>query len=268
MTSVAARPRRFGTWYVFEHLIRGYRAYGLVTGVQALGTPLLTWLAFGLGVGGLVAVGTGGQGVNGVPYLAFVFPALMCGLTLQVWVDDAMFGTMLGISWRRTFVAMRSGPIGVPQIAGGFVLQVAVRAFATALPYWCIALLVGAMVGPWSWLGIFAALLGAAAFGLPLMAYSAHLKSESGQFALVGRFVILPLSLFSGTMFPLSVMPIWLQWIGWLSPLWHASQLARAASTGVDEPLWLLAVHVGYLLALTDVGWLLVVAVFKRKLES
>ncbi len=101
----------------------------------------------------------------------------------------------------------------------------------------------------------------------PLTAYSASLKSEQGQFALVGRFVILPLTLFSGTMFPLGVMPIWLQWVGWLSPLWHSSQLARAAAYGTGEPGWLIAVHVGYLFVLVVTGWLLTVAALRRKLE-
>lgn len=262
-----ARVSIRGIWYVLEHQLREYRSYGAVTVAQAIGTPLLSWLAFGIGVGALVTAGTGGRGVDGVPYLAFVFPALMCSLTLQVWSEDSMFGTMIGITWRRTFVAMRSSPLGVPQIAAGFVASICLRAAVTALLYWLVALVAGAMTGPWSWLSVLAALLGAAAFGIPLAAYAASLKSESGQFALVGRFVILPLTLLSGTMFPLAVMPIWLQWIGWISPLWHASQLARGASGAAAEPAWLVAVHLGYLLALAVAGWALLLRVLHEKLE-
>ena len=265
--TVAARPRRWGAGYVFEHQLRQYRTYGVVTVVQAVGTPLLTWLAFGLGIGALVTAGTEGRGVEGVPYIAFVFPALMCALTLQVWSEDAMFGTMIGVTWRRTFTAMRSAPLAVRQIAGGFAASVGVRAAVTAVLYCLVAYVAGAIVGPWGWLSVGAALLGAAALGLPLTAYSASLRSEGGQFALIGRFVILPLTLFSGTMFPLASMPLWLQWVGWISPLWHSSQLARAASYGTDEPVWLVAVHVGYLVALVAVGWVLTVVVLRRRLE-
>ena len=38
--------------------------------------------------------------------------------------------------------------------------------------------------------------------------------------------------LFSGTFFPLDQLPIYLQWIGWISPLWHATELGAAFSYG------------------------------------
>ena len=55
--------------------------------------------------------------------------------------------------------------------------------------------------------------------------------------------VVMPMFLFAGTFFPLSVMPLSLQWIGWISPMWHGTQLARMASYGLSEPPWLVAVH-------------------------
>ncbi|HWK21301.1 MAG TPA: ABC transporter permease [Microbacteriaceae bacterium] len=264
----ATRARRFGTWYVFEHLLREARSYGVVTIAQAIGTPLIGWLAFGIGVGALVQAGTGGAGVEGVPYLAFVFPALMCGLALQVWAEDAMFGTMLGIKWRRTFVAMRAAPIEVHQIVGGVVGSIALRAAVTAILYAVVAAIAGAFSSPWAWASVLAALAGAAAFGMPLMAFSARMRRDVGQFALIGRFVIVPLTLFSGTMFPLATLPVWLQWIGWVSPLWHASQLARAAAYGPSEPLWLIAVHILVLLGLIVLGWWLTVRALRRRLEQ
>ncbi|MBO9577400.1 MAG: ABC transporter permease [Microbacteriaceae bacterium] len=263
-----ARSRRLGLWYVLEHHIRDLRSYGFVTVAQAVGTPFLSWLAFGVGVGALVQAGTGGAGVGGVPYLAFVLPALMCGLTLQVWAEDAMFGTLLGVMWRRTFIAMRAAPLTVPQIAGGFVASIALRAGITAILYALVAWLAGAFSSPWAWASVLAALLGAAAFGLPLGAYAARIERDTGQFALVNRFIVIPLTLFSGTMFPLEVLPIWLQPIGWISPLWHASELARATAYGPTGPGWLYLVHVVVLLAAIVVGWVLVVRGLRRRLEK
>jgi len=45
--------------------------------------------------------------------------------------------------------------------------------------------------------------------------------------------------LFSGTFFPLAQLPVYLQWIGWISPLWHGTELGRVASYGMAEPVWL-----------------------------
>lgn len=262
------RPRRLGAWYVLEHHLREIRSYGLVTLAEAIGTPLITWLAFGLGVGALVQAGTDGAGVDGVPYLAFVLPATMCALALQIWSQEAMFGTLLGIMWRRTFVAMRAAPISVPQIAAGFIASIGVRVGIVAMLYAIVAWIAGAFSAATAPLSIAAALLGAAAFGVPLMAYSATIERDTGQPAMVFRFIVLPLTLFSGTMFPLSTLPDWLEWIGWLSPLWHSAQLARAAAYGLSESVWLVAVHVGVLAALIVVGWWLFVRNLRRRLEQ
>ena len=69
------------------------------------------------------------------------------------------------------------------------------------------------------------------------------------------RFIFMPMFLFSGTFYPLSTLPLWLQWIGWISPLWHSTELARVFSYGYAEPIWLTVVHVAYLVALTAAGW-------------
>ena len=52
---------------------------------------------------------------------------------------------------------------------------------------------------------------------------------------MVMRFVVLPLTLFTGTFFPLTLLPLWLQWIGWISPLWHGTELAREFAYGTPS---------------------------------
>jgi lipooligosaccharide transport system permease protein len=82
------------------------------------------------------------------------------------------------------------------------------------------------------------------------------------------RFVLLPLTLFSGTFFPLTAMPTYLQWIGWISPLWHGTQLSRVFAYGLAEPLWLTVVHVLYLAVLVIVGWLWTRRIIGRRLNK
>jgi lipooligosaccharide transport system permease protein len=47
---------------------------------------------------------------------------------------------------------------------------------------------------------------------------------------------------------PAATLPLWLQWIGWISPLWHATELGRWISYGADRAA-MLVVHFGYLIA-------------------
>src|SRR5690606_12480322 len=109
--------------------------------------------------------------------------------------------------------------------------------------------------------------LGGLAFGLPLLAYASTLKDDNGQFAAVQRFVFTPLFLFSGTFYPLETLPSALHWIGWISPLWHASELGRVLSYGAVKPAWVTAVHVLVLLAFAIGGWLIARRTFTRRLR-
>ena len=94
------------------------------------------------------------------------------------------------------------------------------------------------------------------AFGAVLMAYTSTLEEDTGQLAMVMRVrgaaddaVLAARSSRSRR------SPIWLQWIGWISPLWHGTELARVFTYGYAEPIWLTVVHVAYLVALVAVGW-------------
>ena len=69
------------------------------------------------------------------------------------------------------------------------------------------------------------------AFAAPLTAFAATQETDA-RFALVMRFLVLPLFLFSGTFFPISQLPTLLQALAWISPLWHGVVLCRAATTG------------------------------------
>jgi lipooligosaccharide transport system permease protein len=82
------------------------------------------------------------------------------------------------------------------------------------------------------------------------------------------RFGVIPLTLFSGTFFPLATLPAWLHWIGWISPLWHGTELSRVLSYGYEEPAWLSVVHVVYLVVFIVLGWWLARRLAVRRLDK
>jgi lipooligosaccharide transport system permease protein len=129
-------------------------------------------------------------------------------------------------------------------------------------------LLFGAVPSALGVLSILTAVLTGISVGLVIMAAMSRVQDDRGQPALIQRFGIMPMFLFSGTFFPISRLPISLQWIGWVSPLWHGTQLGRDLSYGMSEPGWLVAVHVLYLVAVGLVGWRLTVRTFTRRLNK
>jgi len=256
---------RSRAWYVTEHKILQMRGYAVTQIGTAIGTPFLYLFAFGVGLATLITQNVGP--VPGISYLEFVAPALLASAAVLVAIEEYTFGILLGLKWTATYVAMNAAPLTARQIVDGVMIFVAIRmAIATGV-YYLMMLAFGAVQPGWSVLTIVAGMLGGFAFA-PVAAYAATIHEEHGQFAIVQRTIILPLTLFSGTVFPLTQLPIFLQWIGWLSPLWHASELGRQFAYGPSEPMWLTLTHVVYLLALGLLGWQLCVRNVARRLNK
>ncbi|MCR2793680.1 ABC transporter permease [Microbacterium sp. zg.Y625] len=259
------KPRRFGGWYVTEHMVRAMRAYGWTIVIGALGQPVLYLLGMAVGLAALIDAPIIDRGQQ-VDYLVFVAPALLMTAAIAVASEEFTYPVMAGFKWRRYFFGFSASPIASAQIAGGVVAGAAARMVVTVVLYYLFLWLFGAVPDPATgWLSIFAGLAAGLAFGIPVMAYAASIEDDKGQFALVQRFIFMPMFLFSGTFYPLSELPGWLQWIGWISPLWHATELGRAATYGDGMPP-MIGVHIAYLLALAAGGWFLGRHYFERRL--
>lgn len=268
MTQVSpSRSRRFGAWYVAEHKIRATRAFFWTMLVTVIGTPFLYLFAFGIGLAALVSRNEGFEELTGVTYLQFVAPALVINAAVLVAVEEYMFGILQGFMWNKHFEAMNAAPITGRQIVDGMFLYVGLRAVVTSGVYFGAVAIFGGAVSPWAVLAVPVAVLTAYAFA-GIAAYSSSITEDRSQFNMVLRLIVMPLTLFSGTVFPLSQLPVFLQWIGWISPIWHGSELARQFSYGPTEPFWLSIMHVVVLLAYAIVGWQLTVRIATRRLDK
>ena len=87
------------------------------------------------------------------------------------------------------------------------------------------------MIGP----ALLVALLTGAAVAAPVTAFTAGVHDEGSAFTVLFRLVLIPMTLFSGTFFPIDRLPEWVQPITWVSPLWHGTELARAAASATPR---------------------------------
>ncbi|MES2092779.1 MAG: ABC transporter permease [Actinomycetota bacterium] len=261
---VAAKPRRFGSWYVAEHRIRGIRSYYKTLLFTAIGSPFMYLFALGVGLATLV---DNSSGLGGTSYLAFVAPALIASAAVTAAVEECTYPILMGFKWNPIFFGMNAAPISGNQIVNGIFIAVLARLLPTTLIYYLVMLVFGAAPSPLGVLDIPIALLTGMAFGLVIASYMATVQEDVGQPAFIQRFIVTPLFLFSGTFFPLSQMPVFLQWIGWISPLWHGTELGRVVSYGAIEPGWLTLVHLLYPLALCVYGWRRTQVVVTRRLD-
>jgi lipooligosaccharide transport system permease protein len=112
------------------------------------------------------------------------------------------------------------------------------------------------------------AILGGGAFGAVILYAAAKIEKDDQFFNILGRLVIMPMFLFSGTFFPLSSMPIYLQPIGWVSPLWHATELGREAAFDYGISNLMFSVHIIFLITLVVVGLVLSTRQFEKRLAK
>jgi lipooligosaccharide transport system permease protein len=261
------RAVRFGAWRVAEY--RFYSMSKWMGSVLAfgLGNPILYLISVGLGIGALVDSNTGGGGILGVPYIQFVAPALLASAAIQGVMDEVTFPTMDGFVWDKLFFAINATSVSARQIADGVMIVALGRGLFTTLMYLgvllafgavpftsVIPLLLSSMLAAWGWSSV-------------MLAITARLERDEGYFALIGRFVIAPMFLFSGTFYPLEQMPIYLQPLGWISPLWHSVQLGRNLSYGMELADGMFFVHLAYLAIMGIVGMRFVYPKFKERLS-
>ncbi|MDT3330491.1 ABC transporter permease [Microbacterium sp. KSW-18] len=269
------KPRRFGSWYVTEHMVRAMRAYGWTIVVGALGQPVLYLLGLAAGLAALIRTPIDDRGVQ-VDYLVFVAPALLVTAAISVASEEMTYPVMAGFKWRRYFFGFNASALSSPQIANGVIIGAAARMTFAVAAYYLFIWLLGALGIGWTtvpnpetgWIAIPAGILAGLAFGIPLMAYAGSIEDDKGQFALVQRFIFMPMFLFSGTFYPLETLPVWLQWIGWVSPLWHGAELGRLGTYGAAVPPVMVVVHLGYLIVLTGIGYLWGRKVFTERLAK
>ena len=226
--------------------------------------PVLWLAAIGLGLGGLVKEHTGK--VAGLSYLDFVTPGLLVASAMQVAANESMWPVLGAVKWVKNFFATVATAITPGELVVGYVLWITLRAVLGSVVFLLVAVLLGAVPSAWGVLAIPACALCAAAFCAPLAAYSVGLESDLA-FPVIMRIAVLPLTLFSGTFFPISQLPGWLRPFAAASPLWHGVELARHATTGSLHP-GADVVHVLVLCACTGAGLLWGRRTFARRLTA
>lgn len=256
-----------GPFRVVESELLGYKRTWRGTAISSFVNPFLFLTAMGLGLGSLVDAGEGDLGVS---YLAFVATGLMAASAMQNGAADGAFPVMAGIKWRKSFEGAISTPISPADIVVGRFLWAIVRLSFVLIVFGVIASILGAIeIGP-ALLAVPPGVLTGLAFTAAVTAFTVTRENDTSLSTLF-RFGIIPLFLFSGTFFPISQLPGFLQPIAFVTPLFHGVELVRKiALPGVDSsvvtaiPIW---VHILYLVVMTVVSLVLASRWLDRRLK-
>jgi lipooligosaccharide transport system permease protein len=225
--------------------------------------PVLFLASMGVGLGTLVDSSASG-GVDGHTYLVFLAPGLLAATAMQTGVGESSYPVMGAIKWIRTYHAMLATPLGVLDVLVGHLLYIAARVLFGAVVFLAVMTLFGAVDSPLGLLTLPAAVLTGMAFAAPVVAFAAVLENDAG-IAMLMRFGVTPLFLFGGVFYPVRQLPLVLEQLAYLTPLWHGVALSRGLALGTVSGLAALG-HAAYLAAWVAVGGWVAARNFQRRL--
>lgn len=191
--------------------------------------PVFYLLSFGFGVGQLIGGVTDGAG-NPVSYAAYIAPALLATSAMNGAIYDSTWNVFFRMHFGKQYQATLSTSMGPLDLALGEMSWALLRGLVYAIGFMLISIPLGLIISPFAIFAIPAALLVAFGFAAVGMALTSYFESFSQMNWI--SFFLLPMFLFSGTFYPVSVFPQWIQSIVNALPLAQAVNLVRGLMLG------------------------------------
>jgi lipooligosaccharide transport system permease protein len=194
--------------------------------------PVLYLMAFGFGIGQLIGDIQDGNG-NPVSYAAYIAPALLATSAMNGALYDATWNVFFKMHFGKVYQVMLSSSLGPMDVALGEISWALIRGATYSIGFMAIVAPLGLVANAWGLLAIPAATLIAFGFASVGMAITSYMKNFQ-QMNWV-NFFLLPMFLFSGTFFPVSVYPEWIQMVVKALPLWQGVDLVRSLMLGIID---------------------------------
>lgn len=192
--------------------------------------PVLYLLAMGYGLGGLVGEV---EGPGGAPmsYVGFIAPALLATSAMNGAIYDSTWNVFFKMRFGRLYEAMLATSLGPLDVAAGEIAMALFRGLLYACAFLGVMGVLGITTSWWALAMVPVAVLIALGFAAVGMAVTSWFTSFQ-QMELI-NIVLLPMFMFSSTLFPIDIYPQPVQWFIQAMPLWHGVELMRQLSVGV-----------------------------------
>ena len=213
-----------------------------LTFVAGFVEPVLFLIAFGYGVGGMVGDITDSNG-NVISYAAYIMPALLATSAMNGAIFDSTWNVYFKMQFAKLYQGMLATSLGTLDVALGEIGWAMFRGFVYAIGFVTVVGSLGLLPSlGGAILAVLAAGIVAFAFASVGMGVTSYVKSFQ-QLDMI-TFLLLPMFLFSGTLFPLSIFPEWAQVLINSLPLRQAIDLVRDCMN--LNLSWSLLGHVAY----------------------
>ena len=181
--------------------------------------PVFFLLAMGFGLGGFVGDITLASGRD-VPYAAYIAPALLAVSAMNGAVYDSTWNVFFKMHFGKLYQSMMATSLGPLDVALGEIGYALLRGVVYATGFLTVMQLMGLNASWTALLTLPAVLLIAVGFASLGMAITSYMSTFQQMDWI--NIVLLPMFLFSTTLFPITVYPLPVQWLVQAMPLGHA----------------------------------------------
>lgn len=219
---------------------------------------LLYLFAFGLGLGTYVGV------IDGVPYVSYIAPAILAIAVMNSAFFECTYGSYVRMYYQKSFDAIIATPLSIEDVIAGELLWGATRSVISVGIMLPVLVAFGVISLPFSLFAIPLAFFAGLTFAGIAMCFTA-VTPGIDTLNYPAFLFITPMMLFSGTFFPLAILPQILQYIALaVFPLTHLVALMRMATFPFSGAL--LPLHIIWLLVATSGFCVLSINLMRRRL--
>ncbi|HQL59410.1 MAG TPA: ABC transporter permease, partial [Methanoculleus sp.] len=184
--------------------------------------PVLYLLALGFGLGTYI------ESVDGIPYPVFIAPALVSISVMYSSFFECTYSSFVRMYYQKTFDAIIATPVSIDEVIAGEMFWGATRGMIYAALMLPVLLLFGVVAMPSSLLLIPFAYLAGLLFATIGMCFTA-ITPGIDALNYPAFLFITPMFLFSGTFFPLDLLPEPIRYFALaVLPLTHVVSINRA----------------------------------------
>ena len=211
--------------------------------------PVLYLLSFGYGLGHLIGK-VPLQNGHVVSYAMYIAPGLLATSAMNGAIYDSTWNVFFKLKHDRIYQGMLQTSMGPLDVALGEIGWSLLRGFSYAVGFMCVVVPAGLIHSWWGILAIPAAVLIAFGFASVGMAITSCFSTFQQMDYI--NIAMLPMFLFSGSFYPLTVYPGYLQGILKSLPLWQAIAMVRDFALGIVS--WGILWHVLYFAVMVCIG--------------
>jgi lipooligosaccharide transport system permease protein len=219
--SVPGLPSRISRIYsVWYRHFRVYTKNLFSNGFPPFLEPLIFLAGMGLGLNNYIS------SMDGIPYIQFLSLGLLVTTAMFTAAFECSFGTFIRLEFDKVYDGMLASPISVNDLLLGEIFWAGTKGFFFTSAVLCVMLAFGILSPGVILLAPLVGFVTGVMFAA-LSLYITSLVSDINQFNFYFTGVLSPMFFFSGVVFPLDKLPLFLRPVAEIFPLTHSVRLVR-----------------------------------------